>query len=326
MDSTLFVPILISALQANAPAPQDPHLAENIYACPKFHIPVDGCTIVEGNLNGVPGKLENWFFDYVEDHSKEYEEECNTHDKNYWTLGKTRYSSDQILRADLKREATESLAEKTGVEWLLVREAWNVMAGFSNDDYYNPRQQDAYNKYTSIGKQVKNNQCFQHAADLPIDSGLLNTAKATFRSITSREPTAYEEFDMIELYNPLDGGYLGNFTYAVDAYARSKINVSGPNARVVVQKSVSIDGSSITFSIPQYSANGQKLERYISAFGESSRTGSLTLSFTERYNQTFTISGWAMVTDENGNSDFQRFEEKLQITGTCSASEEQACY
>lgn len=125
---------------------------------------------------------------------------------------------------------------------------------------------------------------------------------------------------MIELYNPLDGGYLSNFSYAVDAYARSKINTSGPNAHVVIKKSVGRDKSTITFSVPQYSADGQKLERYIKAFGQSSRTGSLTLSFPEDYNQTFTISGWAIVTDENSNRDFQRFEEQLEIKGTCSAS------
>ncbi|KID56901.1 hypothetical protein JF50_13510 [Pseudoalteromonas luteoviolacea] len=96
----------------------------------------------------------------------------------------------------------------------------------------------------------------------------------------------------------------------------------------MTKKSVGRDKSTITitFSIPQYSADGQKLERYIKAFGQSSRTGSLTLSFTEDYNQTFTISGWAIVTDENSNSDFQRFEEKLQVTGTGSANEERACY
>lgn len=81
-------------------------------------------------MSGAPGKLESRFFDYVEGHSEEYTDECDTHNKNYWTLGKTRFSSDQTLRADFKKEATESLVEKTGVEWLLVQQAWNVMAGF----------------------------------------------------------------------------------------------------------------------------------------------------------------------------------------------------
>ncbi|MDK2593798.1 hypothetical protein [Pseudoalteromonas obscura] len=326
MDSTLFVPILISVLQANGPAPLEPHQAENIYSCPKFTIPVDGCTIVESDISGVPDKLENWFFDIVNEVAEEYTDECNTHDRNYWTLGKSRDSSDQQLRADFKEEATESWLEKLGPEWTLVKKAWEVMAGVPDDAYYFPRQQDAYNTYTGIGKKVKANQCFETAADLPIDASLLNVAKATFRSITSREPTSYEEFDMVELYNSRDGGNLSNFRIAVDAYATSKINVSGPEAKVVVTKDVGIDQSSITFSVPQYSADGQKLETYVRAFGKGSKTGSLTLSFKEKYDYTYTISGLVVVTDENGNSDFKKFETQLKVNGWCSNREGVACY
>ncbi|ESP93249.1 MULTISPECIES: hypothetical protein [Pseudoalteromonas] len=326
MDSTLFVPILISVLQANGPAPLEPHQAEKIYACPTFTIPVDGCTIVESDIGGVPDKLENWFFDIVNEIAEEYTDECNTHDRNYWTLGKTRHSSDQQLKADFREEATESWFEKLGPEWKLVEQAWKVMAGVRDEDYYIPRQQDAYTRYTNIGKKVKANQCFQHAADLPIDTALLNVAKATFRSITSREPTAYEEFDMVELYNPTHGGDLSSFRIAVDAYATSKINVSGPEALVVVNKVEGIDQSSITLSVPQYSADGQKLETYVRAFGQDSRDGSLTLSFSYKYDQALTISGWAVVTDENGNSDFKKIEEKLNVKGWCSPREGIDCY
>lgn len=327
MDSTLFVPILISVLQANGPAPLEPHQAENIYSCPKFTIPVDGCTIVETNYDNVPGKLEDWFYDIAKEIAEEYTNECNAHDRNYWTLGKSRWSSDEQLYYDFKEEATEGWLENlNGWEWGAVKKAWEIMANVSSEDYYFPRQQDAYDRYTGIGKNVKANQCFETAAHLPIDTSLLNQANTTFRSITSRKPTAYEVFDMVELYNPRDGGNLSNFRIAVDAYATSKINVSGPEARVVIDKGEEGIGRSITFSVPQYSADGQKLDTYIRAFGKDSRTGSLTLSFKEKYDKTFKISGLVVVTNEDGNSDFKKFETQLKVKGSCSSHESLDCF
>ena len=115
-------------------------------------------------------------------------------------------------------------------------------------------------------------------------------------------------------------------TLSYIASATSKINVSGPEARVVIDKGEEGIGRSITFSVPQYSADGQKLDTYIRAFGKDSRTGSLTLSFNEKYDKTFKISGLVVVTNEDGNSDFKKFETQLKVKGSCSSHESLDCF
>ncbi|WP_105166645.1 hypothetical protein [Pseudoalteromonas sp. T1lg23B] len=286
----------------------------NAQICAKPSIVQDGCTFP---VVGVITDAAKPFKDL-------WRNQCNKHDVNYQTLGKSKQASDSELYADMRARCDSKFNKY--LMYSLNRTCrtaasgvYNILKNVDSSKYYLPNQRKIENATQSYVNNINADQCDMTPEYAGVyDPSLLSYINTTFYSIARRQPTAYERFELLSFYDPDTS--LSAWQSAVRSQSTQMARLSGPKAVVRNENSRNQYVKSASAS------TGSNL-RYEWDLNYGQQSGvKYTKSFMTRYNETKTIYGSLKVTDSNGRSDLLIINDRFTTTGECAPSPKLECY
>ena len=278
--------------------------------CPKYQPYVDGCTFPDKTvLEEIMRGLAKPFRDIWRD-------QCNTHDRNYQILGKSKQASDSQFYSDMKNRCDSKfnkylLAPLNQTCRLAAKAVYEVVKDVNTSEYYLPNQR-AINYYTdNLSNQVNNGQCAMTPEYAGVyDPTLISYVISRFSSINGRKPSAYERLTLLKLYNPDSGlqqwyNDVSTFSYALGSNTAPEIRIANANTFSTFGKDASGSvGSGLSYSWELTLGN---------------QTGATyTKRFMNMYNETYHVKGTLIVTDSNGSKDLQIIDENYLSRGICA--------
>jgi len=286
--------------------------------CPKFQPVEDGCTFPEKTV------LHEIFRAAAKPYRSVWRNQCNTHDRNYQILGKSKQESDSSFYSDMRSRCDSKFnkyfmpslnASCRAAASVVYQALKSEIAG----DYYTPAQAGvAY--YTDITSDNVNSGSCKITPEYAnaYDPSLLSQINSTFNSLNNRYPTAYERFKLLAHYTPGESAY--NWQQTLTTYSNDYGRKSGPQAKAVNQFSRN------TYKKDASSSIGTQLT-FDWQLNWGNQSGAVyQKNFMSMYNETYNISGVLEVTDRSNNSDFIIIQDRFRSIGECAPTPDYECF
>ncbi|WP_153188114.1 hypothetical protein [Pseudoalteromonas phenolica] len=287
--------------------------------CPTKPVIQDGCTFPADN------PVEKVFRAAAKPFRSLWKSQCNTHDVNYQILGKTKQSSDSKLYEDMRRRCDSKFNKYllAPANQVCRAAAYSVYVALKNTDssqYYKPRQRDRQRHTNEYVRTISNG--FGHCDMTPeyagfYDPSLLSYINSRFQSLAGRKPTAYERFELLNLYS-VDSS-LNTWKSRVSSEINNNLKFnSGPEVRVVSRNNPE------TFKQDASSSLRARSYQWDLNIGNSN-SSVFSKTYMNMYDATHRISGTLKVTDSNGNKDVKIINTTFRSKGLCAPNENLHC-
>ncbi len=280
----------------------------------------DGCTLPSGTF------LEQVFRGVAKPFRSVWEAQCNTHDRNYQILGKSKQSSDSDFYADMRKRCDSKfdkylLAPLNQTCRAAAYSVYVALKNTSSSKYYTANQESRQINTSDFIRMIDNG--YGYCEMTPeyagfYDKSLLDYINITFKNITGRTPTAYERFELLGLYDvdqPLN---------AWKSLVVSEINnnlkfSSGPEVKLVNK-----------YSLEEYkkdASSSLRADEYMWDLNIGTGNDSyFSKILASQYNESHRIYGTLKVADSNGNMDVKIIDETYISKGFCSPDESLQCF
>ncbi|CAM3999604.1 hypothetical protein [Pseudoalteromonas byunsanensis] len=249
---------------------------------------------------------------------------CNKHDRAYNTLGSDRGAADRRLKRDLRKDCLDN--PLTMGACLPVVELAMAFVRSSGKELYLARQNEMLQHVKGVNSKMAADQCVatpEHQGY--IDEGLLNHIASKFKSIVSRPPTAYEEYEMLSRYIPSEGHQGSSFNNAITSYAYNRRGINAP-----VITSISRYESvfpEVDYTWTPHILNNSYLQYDWSSthtWGDQSNK-KLTINFGNQFDKRAHVSGFLKVRRSIDERDVFFFSHRFTARGSCAPSPDQFC-
>ena len=271
----------------------------------------DGCTLPSGLKEVAKPFTSLW------------KNQCNAHDRNYQILGKSKQSSDSEFYADMRNRCDSKFNKVLlfSANQACRTAAYAVYVGLKNvdsEEYYKPNQRKRAAQTSSLYNKLNSDSCGitpEYAGFY--DPALLSYLKSTFKRIAGRAPTAYERFELLELYSP----DIPMSTWKRDVETRSYQlqRVSGPEVKKLNKNTLN--------EFRQDASASLRAQRYEWRLNIGSSDSSIfSKYYLTKYNETYNIRGTLKVVDRNGKRDLMVIDESFTSKGACAPDDSLYCF
>jgi hypothetical protein len=287
--------------------------------CPLKPVIKDGCTFPSGTT------LEQVFRAAAKPFRSLWKDQCNAHDVNYQILGKTKQSSDSKLYSDMRRRCDSKFNKYllAPVNQTCRAAAYSVYVGLKSTDsseYYKPRQRDRQRDTNEYVGTISNGYGYcdmtpEYAGFY--DPSLLSYINSRFQSLARRKPTAYERFELLNLYSVDSSLDTWKNRVSSEISTNMKFN-SAPEIRVVSRNTPE--------QYKQDASSSQRARSFQWDLNIGNRYSSVfSKYYINRYNATYRINGTLKVTDSNGNKDVKIINDTFRSRGGCAPNASLQC-